>query len=37
VLSLFQVIVIGPLALAGFQFVVVMLNESDTPLLVFLM
>jgi hypothetical protein len=35
--SLFQLIVIGPLAFAGFQLLVVMLNVKETPLLVFLM
>ena len=34
--SLFQVMVTGPLALVGFQFPVVMLSVSKTPLPVFL-
>ena len=37
VFCLFHVIVIGPLALDGFQFEVAMLNESETPFPVFLM
>ncbi len=34
--SLFQLMVIGPLALTGFQLLVVMLSVNDTPLPVFL-
>ena len=35
--SWFHVIVIGPLAFAGFQLLVVMFKASERPLLVFLM
>jgi hypothetical protein len=37
VLCWFQVMVIGPFALAGLQLLVVMLRVSERPLLVFLM
>jgi hypothetical protein len=35
--SRFQVMVIGPFALAGLQLVVVMFRDSERPLLMFLM